>query len=229
MRKRTLAGLLVMVLLVAAAIGVLAISSNGDGSGTTAANSTATGRLTADPAPLTFADLSKQTDPAARTVLKFWFYGQWGSVANMVDLYNPAIRDAVGGGVLASALMDQRATFLSSRPNVLGIDKTPLGTVVRVASFTKGAAPQLNSFLLRRRNARWLNMYDSITDRLLETYGRAVAQPSQPGKAEPTTAATIRAGKLLAAVYRRAAIVPPGANNASSSNTASGSRTTTVP
>lgn len=205
MRKRTLVGLLAAVGLVAVAILVLSQVSTGGGDGQTSSAST-TGRLSADPEPLSLADVAKQPDPAARTVLRLWFYGQWGSQANLLSLINPTVRRIVGDGILTNAYSVQRLTFVSSRPKITGIEKTSLGRVVRVATLTKTGPPQLDSFLMKQIKGRWVDMYDTVTDRILQAYGQQLKQPLVPGSAKTPTEKVVRAGQALAASFRKAGV-----------------------
>jgi hypothetical protein len=163
------------------------------------------GKLTADPAPLTFAQIAEagRTTPAG-SVLSLYFWAQWGSIPNVVSMYDPRVRNALGPMRIADAYVDQRVPLLGSQVVIRDTVASPLGTLVTVDAFTKNFPPIHDSFLLTRRNRRWYLVHDTLLERGLAVIVGAQASRGLSGQAAVRRAQT--AGAVAARNYRRLAM-----------------------
>jgi len=163
------------------------------------------GKLTADPAPLTFAQVSDagRTTPAG-AVLSLYFWAQWGSIPNVVSMYDPRVQNALGPMRIADAYVDQRVPLLGTHVVIRDTVTSPLGTVVTVDALTKNFPPSHDSFLLSRRNRRWYVVHDTLLERGLAVIVGAAASRGLSGQAAVRRAQA--AGAVAARDYRRLAI-----------------------
>jgi hypothetical protein len=201
-----------LVLGVALCISIASGCSGGDDSakttqivGTGSPAEVRNGKLTADPAPLTFAQVSKagRTTPA-EAVLSLYFWAQWGSIPNVVSMYDPRVRNAVGPMRIADAYVDQRVPLLGTQVVIRDTVRSPLGTLVTVDALTKNYPPNYDSFLLTRRNRRWYVVHDTLLERGLAVTVGAEASRGLSGQAAVRRAQ--RAGAVAARNYRRLAM-----------------------
>jgi hypothetical protein len=211
--KRYLLAVRKLVLAVALGVSIVASGcSGGDDSanttrivGTSSSAQVRNGKLTADPVPLTFAQVSKagRTSPAG-TVLSLYFWAQWGSIANVVSMYDPRIRRAVGPMRIADAYVDQRVPLLGTQVVIRDVVASPLGKLVTLDAFTKNYPPVHDSFLLNRRNGRWYVVHDTLLERGLAVIVGAKASRGLTGQAAVRRAQT--AGAAAARNYRSLAM-----------------------
>ncbi len=163
------------------------------------------GKLIADPAPLTFAQVAKagRTTPEG-TVLNLYFWGQWGSIPNVVEMYDSRVRKAIGPITIADAYEDQRAALLRTKIRIEATVRTPLGITVTVEGFTKAAPPSEDSFLLVHRSGRWYVVHDTLLERGLAVVVGARASQGRSGEAAVRRGQ--RAGAIAARNYRNLAL-----------------------
>jgi hypothetical protein len=161
----------------------------------------ADGSLADDAPPITLQDIKNEPRRSVRrTMLSVWFYGQWGSVPNILPLYEPFVRRAVGDRLILGAYATQREQMLASRPRIAYVRRTSVGTLVGLSVYRRGAVPLRDSFLFRRRNGKWRILYDTILERTFNSYQQFTdsADPAQ----KPTRKAVL-AGKAAADRLRR--------------------------
>lgn len=163
-------------------------ASNITRTGSTALEQRADGSLTRQPDPLSVADLERvpRGSPQA-TVLRLWFYGQWGSSVNAVRFYDQRVLRAIGDSSAAGAYVSQRLGMLDSHPKVRSVTRNPAGTLVKVDMLTISGPPRREFFLLRRQGAGWRIVYDTFLGRALPAY---VEAQMRPGTASPNAAAS---------------------------------------
>jgi hypothetical protein len=169
---------------------------------TTASATPASGRvLTADPAPLTPADLKKVgVDKPAGVVLSAYYWAQWGSLPNVVALYDSRVRDAFGSPGISDAYQDQRDAILHTQPRVKDVTRARRGIVVTVEGWSKGAPPSHDSFLLSRHGGRYYILHDTLLERGLSAVAGARASRNLTGK--QAIQAANKAGGAAARRYR---------------------------
>jgi hypothetical protein len=165
------------------------------------------GKLTADPAPLTFAQIAEagRTTPAG-SVLSLYFWAQWGSIPNVVNMYDPRVRSAVGPMRIADAYVDQRVSLLGTLVVIRNVVSSPLGKLVTVDALTKNYPVVHDSFLLqrRRRSGRWYVVHDTLLERGLAVIVGAQASRGLTGQAAVRRAQ--RAGGVAARNFRSLAM-----------------------
>jgi hypothetical protein len=162
--------------------------SNITRTGSTVLEQRADGSLTRQPDPLSVADLERVPPGSPQaTVLRLWFYGQWGSAVNAVRFYDQRVLRAIGHSSAVGAYASQRLGMLDSHPKVRSVTRNPAGTLVKVDMLTISGAPRREFFLLRRQGAGWRIVYDSFLDSALATY---VEAQMRPGTAPPNAAAS---------------------------------------
>jgi hypothetical protein len=197
----------------AVAISVVASGcSNGGGSADTArivrtgsSIELRNGKLTGNPDPLTFAEIAKAgSRTPAGTVLALYFWTQWGSIPNVVAMYDPRVRAALGSTTIADAYEDQRAALLATEAAVQDAVRSRLGTVVTVDGLTRDFPPSRDSFLLSRRNGRWYILQDTVLERGLAAIAGAQASRGLSGPAAARRAQV--AGAVAARNYRNLVI-----------------------
>jgi hypothetical protein len=180
--------------LIAGAVAISVVASgcsNGGGSADTArivrtgsSVEVRNGKLTGSPDPLTFAQISKAgAGTPAGTVMTLFFWTQWGSIPNVVAMYDPRIRAALGSITIADAYEDQRAAALATEVAVQDVVRSRLGTVVTVDGLTRDFPPSRDSFLLSRRNGRWYILQDTVLERGLAAIAGARASRGLSGAA----------------------------------------------
>jgi hypothetical protein len=169
------------------------------------------GKLTADPSPITFAEITKKGSATpAGAVLAMYFWTQWGSIPNVVAMYDPQVRAALGSATIADAYVDQRAALLATQVVVRDVVRSRLGTVVTVDGLSKNYPANRDSFLLSRRNGRWYIVQDTVLERGLAAIAGARASRGLTGAAAARRAQT--AGAAAARRYRNLELrlVSPG-------------------
>jgi hypothetical protein len=164
------------------------------------------GRLTAQPAPLTLADLRKQPKGSPQAaVLELWFWGQWGSAPNIVAAYMPRIRSTIGVSNITGAYAQQRVDLLDSLPRIAAVRRTKLGAFVGLEILTKQNEPRRESFLLQQPSSDgWRVAYDTLLERALAGYVQTTVQSTIDPNAERPAARAIREGVAVAQTYRDA-------------------------
>jgi hypothetical protein len=197
--------------LVALASAVL--SSCGGSDGGSSAQVESKGRLKADPDPLTLTDLSRvPKDSPQETVLRLYFWAQWGSAPNIAAVYDRAFQEGLGIPRIADAFVAVRPELLISSPRIVGTERNRLGTLVTVELRTRYGRPQLESFLLQRRSGGWVIVYDTLLQRAMGTLAqsRVVAGRAKPGRAA-LARATVGAARA-SRQYRVVALSASGAD-----------------
>jgi hypothetical protein len=163
------------------------------------------GKLTADPPPLTFAQIQKVGPKTpAGTVLFLYFWAQWGSIPNVVEMYDPRMRDALGVMTITDAYVDQRPSLLGTGVIIRNTVRTRLGTVVTVDGLSKSYPASHESFLLRRAGGRWYVVQDTVLERAVALLVGTRASRGFSGQAAIRRSA--RAGAVAARSYRRLAL-----------------------
>src|SRR4051812_7894243 len=73
------------------------------------------GKLTSEPGALTLKDIDREGKGSAQAaIFRLWFWGQWGSAPNIVSMYDPKVRSAVGVSNITGAYSQQRDTLVAS-------------------------------------------------------------------------------------------------------------------
>ena len=103
-----------------------------------------------------------------RTVLQHWRNLRTGAVSVAVLFFDARVRQAVGTRYLAAAVADQRLNLQDAEPVVVGEETTPAGTLVTLEAYEADSPPGRYSYLLRRRDGRWLVVFDTLTQSTLE-------------------------------------------------------------
>jgi hypothetical protein len=153
------------------------------------------GRLTADPPPLTKADVDRQpTNSPRQAVIRLWYLAQAGH-PNVTSMYEPAVQQSVGLPELIGAFSLARSTFAVAWPRVVKVVPGAAGTTVDVLAFTKGAPPARETFVLRRRRSDWRIAYDSLLATWLEAYVQSVHDAGAPAPSKAGRAAGLQASK----------------------------------
>lgn len=161
------------------------------------------GSLSQPPAPLSLQDVEKQSDgSAARAVVELWYWGQWGSVPNLLASYDPAVLDAVGTENVAGAYAGQRGFLVASNPNVLEEVEGPSGTVVNIEALRQNQIPVEYSFTLREQDGEWRIVFDTLLESALASYIQTENTPDPDAVAADVPAAAKKAGRKAAAQYR---------------------------
>jgi hypothetical protein len=124
-----------------------------------------------------------------------------GSLANVSTLYDTRVRNAVGTKAIVGALQGQRSIYTTPSIKVTKVEPTELGVLVIVSRQPKGAPAVETSYLLGRRNGRWLVRYDSVLEAGLSTYvQRQVQLRSGKVRSKPSPTAVAR-GQQAAAEF----------------------------
>lgn len=155
------------------------------------------GTLTANPAPLTLADVEGQPAASARrAVYELLFWGQWGSWPNVLDAYDPEVRATVGTRDLLGAYAVLQPQLVAAQAQIVSA-VLRRGRAIVLLELRSTSARQRESFLLRRRGASWRILSDTLLERGLRAY---VTQRVDTGP-NPSRAAA-RAGVEAAEKYR---------------------------
>lgn len=129
-------------------------------------------------APLTLANVAElpQSNPAS-TVLRLWFWGQWGSLPSVAALYDPGTLRIAGEQSIFHVFTIQRSTLLAYRPQV--VDDAVRGTTafVAVQGHLSSQTPFSASFDLRRVGPTWLITHDSMLEGVLPTAVAGLVDP----------------------------------------------------
>jgi hypothetical protein len=135
-------------------------------------------------------DIADQPEGSPRaTVMELWFWAQTGSSGDVVEMYAPAVRRLLGVGLISSAYAYRRPIFLVTNPKVVAVTEGSAGTVVLIDVQSRGSAPSRESFVLRRRDAEWEVVYDTILDKALIAYIQRSEGGAPTGKPIPRRAA----------------------------------------
>ena len=114
------------------------------------------GRLERAPVPLTVADLEgARNGSPEETVIRLWFYAQWGHAAAIPSLYAESVRRVRADADIARAYLGNRSYLAQTRPHITEIDEHGNGNgrrVVRMEILSATDAPRRESFVLVRRN-----------------------------------------------------------------------------
>jgi hypothetical protein len=158
----------------------------------------ADGSLSTNPPPLTLADIEKAPPGSATAaVLRLWYWGEWGSVPNILGAYQPAVIRALTAEDVAGAYALWRNSLQTGRPEVISELKGPRGSVVELRVRRRDSPPQNYSFTLRRAGKTWYVLYDTLLETAIQSYVQLLTL--RDPRAKPTPAA-VRAG--VAAVRR---------------------------
>lgn len=173
--------------------------SDRDGAGEVQAD----GSLKVDPAPLTLDDVAKSREgSASRTVMRLWYFAQWGSPANVLDAYKPEVIRRLGIQNVASAYSSMRASLVAARPRIVSEVKARSGTVVTMRALRRNAEPTRHSFTLERGpGGRWQIVFDTLLEDALAAAVQAASSPD-PNSKPPASA--VRKGLIAAREFRAA-------------------------
>lgn len=161
------------------------------------------GKLSANPAPLTLADVQKQPkDSAEKAMFELLFWAEWGSWPNVVDGYDPSIVASLGLDDITGAYSVLRPQLVAAQPRLLSALRRDGRVAVQIELLTTTSAPMRESFLLRKTDGRWRIVSDTLLERGLVAYvqQRTETDPNA-AKASPRGA---RAGLQAGARYRSA-------------------------
>lgn len=124
------------------------------------------GLLADDPEPISPEDIEEfpANSPQA-TVFRWWSFAQAGSVQNLVRVYDERVINELGADDIAATVARERGTFVSQRPEIDSVEKTPNGTLVTVAVRSKDESPRYESYLLRRTEGDWIIIHDTVLER----------------------------------------------------------------
>jgi hypothetical protein len=156
------------------------------------------GKLVAQPSPLTLADLRRHPAglPQAQ-VMRTLFFAQWGGLGAVADAYTPAVRAALGDGLIGAAYQYNRLGLSTALPRVKSVRVNGNTAAVTITFFTHEHPPQAQSYVLHRIAGSWRIGYDSS---LARTIGPVIVTDPHGGSPE------VRNQRAQAAVgrYRRA-------------------------
>lgn len=140
-----------------------------------------TGRLLADPEPLTLADVNRQPPSSPeRTVWRMIFWAQWGNPANTLAQYDELARDRLGA-VSPSSFDWLRPTLVKVQPRIIEVVPTEEGVFVGLEFLSKILPPKRESLVLRRaRDGQWKVLYDTFINSGLIQYG--ISNPTGKGE-----------------------------------------------
>jgi hypothetical protein len=203
-------------LLLVGALGAVAGCGSGDGGDTPARqtrtgpatpNITADGRLDRAASPLTIAAIEKlPSNSVQETIMTLWFYAQWGASPNIVAMYDPRARTALGSSRIASAYSQARPEVLAAVPRIVGRRRIATRTLVLVDVLSKDAPPSHESFLLVKRFGSWRVLHDSFLERNIVPVVRSEVQLRVAPRATKSVGEAELAGSRAAARYREVAI-----------------------
>lgn len=210
-RLRSLAATIVLVGLVMFAL--LACSANDDEpsritrTAQVRPTQMADGKLARAPSPLTVEEVMKQPrDSARQAFMLLWFYAQWGSAANIYDMYDPRIARRLGADAIAESYAQARPFVVATLPRIVGSLRTPRGVLVSVEILSAAEPPSRESFLFGRDDSRWRVRYDTFLGPQLAYYVQTLAQERiAPAAQEPSPRAVL-AGTRAARRYRTLSI-----------------------
>jgi hypothetical protein len=179
-------------------------SNDGDAS---AAAARLPGSLASDPPMLGTKDLgSARAGSASERVLQLWYWGQWGSIPNVIATYDPAVVESVGAADIAGAYSQQRSFLATTRPELVDETEQQDIRLVTVRARRRDAPPQSFAFNLRRTDGEWHVIFDTLLESALATY---VQTQSMSDPNEKPSYAAVRAG-AQAALDFRVAHLPDG-------------------
>ena len=120
------------------------------------------GKLDADPGPLTVSDLDAlpRHSPQA-AVMRLLFWGQWGGLPQVTNLYARSTVDALGPRSIRRTYEIIRAALLLSRPEVAFTCRNGRSAFVAVDLLSRTSSPDPESFLLHRRGTQWRVVFDT--------------------------------------------------------------------
>jgi hypothetical protein len=100
----------------------------------------------------------------------------------------------VGKADMLQGIEARRASIAGSKPRIVSVEETPLGTQAIVRQRPKGAPPRDSTYLLRPEGRDWLIVYDGpLTDQLTATAVGSATQKAQTRSksrsAQPSAAA----------------------------------------
>lgn len=161
------------------------------------------GTLSANPVPLTLADVQRQPrNSARRAVMEELFWIQWGSWPNIFDGYHPAVRRAIGAPNLTGGLSQLRSQLVSSRIRIVSSRLIGGRASVQLELLSTTAAPSRESFVLHRSGGRWLIVSDTLLERGIK--GFVTQRVDGDAAGTKTTRKGTIAGLDAAATYRAA-------------------------
>ena len=166
------------------------------------------GSLASDPPMLTTKDLdAAPRGSASERVLQLWYWGQWGSIPNVVATYDPAVLDTVDAADIAGTYSQQRSYLATTRPELVDETEEQGITLVTVRGLRSDAAPQSFAFNLRQTDGEWHVIFDTLLESALATYVQTQSS-SDPDKKPPPSA--VRAGAAAALEFRVAHLPDSG-------------------
>lgn len=121
--------------------------------------------------PLTLAQVGKipEGNPAS-TVMRLWFWGQWGSMPNVLASYDPGTVRITGSRDIFQVYTIQRSTLLEFRPQIVDESTRGFTAFVAVQGKASGQKPYQASFDLRRVGRAWFITHDSLLEGTLPGY-----------------------------------------------------------
>jgi hypothetical protein len=178
-------------------------TGSGDGASLWQGGKTSTdGRLHAPAQPLRLADLRREPQGSPRaTILRLFYFAQWGSAPNIPTAYDRAVRRTVGATNIVGTYIQQRASLAASRLRMIESTKTSTGTFVSVELLRADAPPERHSFSLRKRSGHWRIVYDTLLEQGLVNYVSSMRSRTPVG--QPADPAAMTRGRLAAEGYRR--------------------------
>jgi hypothetical protein len=196
------------------AVGVLVVALSsllgcGGGSNITRTGRTpvvqrADGRLNRDPDPVSIAQIKRlPRDSPQSVVLQVWFYAQWGSAPSIVRFYDPRVVSTIGAATIANAFARERDDMLGMTPRLGSVVRGPGGRLVTVTLLSATAAPEPESYLLRRRGGVWRIVHDSVLEHALRDYVQVKTQQRVAPGAPRADPRAVAAGVRAATRYRR--------------------------
>lgn len=194
----------VLCLIAAAPAGLAACGDGGSNvtrTGSTPLVQRSDGSLMRVPDPLTVADLHRvPADSPQATLLRLWFYAQWGSAPILSRFHDDRVTRALSAAVVAGVYEQQRDEMVDSRPRIRSVARRPEGVLLRVDLLTASAPPRPEFLLLRRGSGGWRIIYDSYLNDALVAYVQTQTQQ----RVAPQSGAlqAIDVGDLAASRYR---------------------------
>jgi hypothetical protein len=127
---------------------------------------------------------------APHTVLTLFYYAQWGNFPLIVGLYDPAVRERIGGIRIATIYSQNQGRFLQvDVPQFVDERRVSEGIFLAVELETTDGNTIRESYLLRRRGDDWTVLYDTFFDRAIAQAARAAVDGSGKPSARGTRAA----------------------------------------
>lgn len=166
-------------------------------------------------APLTLAQVARipQADPAS-TVMRLWFWAQWGSFPNVAASYDPRVIQIAGPQGFFQVFVIQRSTLLQFHPRVTAVTIRGPTAFVAVVGEAAGVKPYYTSFDLRRVSNVWLITHDTLLEGTLPSAIAGLLDPNPVRTVPPAQylrqgeAVMTRIRAYAAGIAQKAALLP---------------------